>query len=82
MKNRDEAVRTELKTLLRDYHADLYVEDADQGQNNVSKNVENSTDSKSSDSSSKNTKSEKTEKKEPEVRNKNHNLIFINHLDY
>ena len=74
MKNRDEAVRTELKTLLRDYHADLYVEDADQGQNNVSKNVENSSDSKSSDSSSKNTK---PEKKEPEVRYKNHNLIFI-----
>ena len=66
MKNRDEAVRTELKTLLRDYHADLYVEDADQSQNNVSKN-ENSSDSKSSDSS-KNPKSEKIEKKEPEVK--------------
>ena len=66
MKNRDEAVRTELKTLLRDYHADLYVEDADQSQNNVSKS-ENSSDSKSSDSS-KNPKSEKIEKKEPEVK--------------
>ena len=68
-----------MKTLLRDYHADLYVEDADQSQNNVSKN-ENSTDSKSSESSSKNTKSEKPEKKEPEVRMKNHDSNFNNDI--
>ena len=69
VKNRDEAVRTELKTLLRDYHADLYVEDADQGQNIESKTDTSNTGGgeKPSESTSKTSKSEKSEKKVSEV---------------